>query len=66
MAYTLNDILNAILTAVQDILGNVATAIADNAGVIATLVVLGSLTYAVTRYGTDIFRRITGWLGALF
>jgi len=66
MAYTLNDILNSILTAVQDILGNIASAISDNAGVIATLVVLGGLTFAVTRYGTRIFRQVTGWLGALF
>jgi len=66
MAYTLNDILNSILTAVQDILGNVASAISDNASVIATLVVLGGLTYAVTRYGTRIFRQVAGWLGALF
>ena len=66
MAYTLNDILNSILTAVQDILGNIATAIVDNASVIATLVVLGGLTFAVVRYGTRIFRSVTGWLGALF
>ena len=66
MAYTLNDILNSILTAVQDILGSIATAIADNAGIIATMVVLGGLTYAVVRYGTRIFRSVTGWLGALF
>ena len=62
MTYTLNDILNSILTAVQDILGNVASAIADNASVIATLVVLGGLTYAVVRYGARIFRGIAGWV----
>lgn len=62
MAYTLSDILNSILTAVQDVLGNVAAAIADNAGIIATLVVLGMLTFAVVRYGTRIFRGIAGWV----
>ncbi|RLG75075.1 MAG: hypothetical protein DRO12_06020 [Thermoprotei archaeon] len=66
MAYTLGDILNSILTAVQDVLGNIATAIADNAGIIATMVVLGGLTYAVVRYGTRIFRSVTGWIGTLF
>ena len=66
MSYTLNDILNSFLTAVQDVLGNVASAIADNASVIASLVVLGGLTMVIARYGTNIFRRITGWLGALF
>ena len=66
MAYTLTDILNSMLTAVQDILGNVATAIADNAYVIGTVVVLGGLTYAVVRYGSRLMRSITGWLGALF
>jgi len=66
MAYTLQDILNAILTAVQDVLGNVASAIADNASVIASIVVLGALTFMVVRYGSSIFRRLTGWLGALF
>ena len=66
MAYTLNDILNSILTAVQDILGNIATAIADNASVIATLVVLGGLTLAVVRYGNRIFRSVAGWIGTLF
>jgi len=65
MAYNINDILNATLTAIQDILGNIAQAIADNAGVIATLIVVGGLTYAVVRYGTRLFRSVTGWLGAL-
>jgi len=65
MAYNINDILNAILTAIQDILGNIAQAIADNASVIATLIVVGGLTYAVVRYGTRLFRSVTGWLGAL-
>jgi len=62
MAYTLQDILNAILTAVQDVLGNVATAIADNAGVIATLIVMGMLVLGVVRFGSGIFRGVTGWI----
>jgi len=66
MTYTLNDILNSVMTAIQDILGNAASVIADNAETIATLVVLGGLTASVVRYGTGIFRRITGWIGALF
>jgi len=66
MAYTLNDILNAFLTAVQDILGNIATAIADNAGIIASIVVLGGLTFVIVRYGTNIIRRMTAMFGALF
>jgi len=66
MAYTLSDILNAFMTAVQDVLGNIATAIADNAGIIASIVVLGGLTMVIVRYGTNIFRRMTAWLGALF
>ncbi len=66
MTYTLNDVLNSFLTAVQDILGYVASAISDNAELIASIVVLGGLTMIVARYGTQVFRRITGWLGALF
>jgi len=62
VAYTLQDILNAILTAVQDVLGNVASAVADNASIIATLVVLGMLTFAVVRYGSRIFRSVAGWV----
>ena len=66
MGYTLQDILNSMLTAIQDVLGNVASAIADNATVIGTLVVLGGLTYAVARYGSRVFRQFTGVFGALF
>lgn len=66
MTYTLNDILNSILTAVQDILGNVASAISDNAETIATILVLGGLTLVMVRYGSRIFRSITGFIGGLF
>jgi len=65
MTYTLQDILNSILTAVQDILGYVASAIADNAETIASVVVLGALTLGIVRYGSDIFSRITGFLSGL-
>lgn len=66
MAYTLNDILNSILTAIQDILGNIASTIADNASVIATLVVLGGLTFAVVRYGSRIFGTFSRMVAGLF
>jgi len=66
MAYTLADILNSMLTAIQDVLGNIAAAIADNAGVIGTLVVLGGLTYGVVRYGSRVFGQFTRMIGAFF
>lgn len=58
MAYTLTDILNAILTAIQDVLGNIATSIADNASVIASVVVLGGLIFGVVRFGSTALRRV--------
>jgi len=66
MAYTLADILNSMLTAIQDVLGNIAAAIADNAGVVGTLVVLGGLTFAVVRYGSRIFNSFTRMIGTFF
>lgn len=66
MAYTLQDILNSILTAVQDVLGNIAAAIADNAGVIGTMVVLGGLTLGVVKYGTRIFNSFSRMIGTFF
>jgi len=63
MTYSIQDILNSILTAVQDILGNVASVIADNANVIATMIVLGGLTIGVVRYGNTIFRRLANFVG---
>ena len=64
--YTLAEVLNSILSAIQDILYYVAKAIADNASVIATVVVIGALAFLVMRYGTRIFGGITGWLRGFF
>jgi len=64
--YTLADVLTNILTALQDILYYVANAIAENASVIATVVVIGAIAFLVMRYGTRIFRGVTGWLRGLF
>jgi predicted PurR-regulated permease PerM len=64
--YTLADVLTNILTALQDILYYVANAIADNASVIATVVVIGAIAFLVMRYGSRIFRGVTGWLRGLF
>ena len=63
---TLADILNQVLNALQTIMYEVAAAIAENASVIATVVVLGGMTYLVYRYGSRIFRGVTGWLRGLF
>ncbi len=60
MAYTLADILNGILTAIQDILGNIASAVADNAAVIASVIVLGGLIFGVVRFGSAALRRVMG------
>ena len=65
-AYTIGEVLNYILTAIQDILGEVAKTIAENASVIATVVVLGGLGLALWRYGSRIFRGIAGWFRGLF
>jgi cobalamin synthase len=64
--YTLADVLTNILTALQDILYYVANAIAENASVIATVVVIGAIAFLVMRYGSRIFRGVTGWLRGLF
>jgi len=64
--YTLADVLTNILTALQDILYYVSTAIAENASVIATVVVIGAIAVLVMRYGSRIFRGVTGWLRGLF
>jgi hypothetical protein len=64
--YTLADVLSNVLTALQDILYYVSSAIAANAQVIATVVVVGALVYLVWRYGSRIFRGVTGWLRGLF
>jgi len=65
-AYALADVLTNILNALQDILYYVSQAIADNASVIATVVVIGAIAFLVMRYGTRIFRGVTGWLRGLF
>jgi cobalamin synthase len=64
--YTLADVLTNILTALQDILYYVANAIAENASVIATVVIIGAIAFLVMRYGSRIFRGVTGWLRGLF
>ncbi|MEM1563000.1 MAG: hypothetical protein QXU09_04810 [Thermoproteota archaeon] len=64
--YTLAEVLTNILTALQDILYYVSTAIADNASVIATVVIVGAIAFLVMRYGSRIFKGVTGWLRGLF
>jgi len=64
--YTLAEVLNNILTAIQDILYYVSSAIAENASVIATVVVVGGLAFLMMRYGSRIFRGVTGWLRGIF
>jgi len=63
--YTLADVLSNILTALQDVMYYVSSAIAENASIIATAVVLGGIAFMVMRYGTRIFRGLTGWLRGL-
>ena len=63
---SLADILTAVLNAIQTIMYQVATAIADNASVIATALVLGGLVFVMFRYGTRIFRGLSGWFRGLF
>jgi len=60
--HTLGDIMKSILTAIQETLYYIADAIASNAQVIATVIVIGGLAYALLRYGTRMFRGISGWL----
>jgi len=62
---SLETILTEILNALQTIMYEVASAIANNASVIATAVVLGGIAFMVMRYGTRIFRGVTGWLRGL-
>ena len=65
-AYTIGEVLNYVLVAIQDVLGEIAKTIAENASVIATVVVLGGLGLALWRYGGRIFRGIVGWFRGLF
>jgi cobalamin synthase len=64
--YTLADVLTNILTALQDILYHISNAIAENASVIATVVVIGAIAFLVMRYGSRVFRGVTGWLRGFF
>ena len=64
--YTIADIMNNILVAIQNILGEVASVIAENASIIATVVVIGGLAVLLWRYGGRIFSGITGLFRKLF
>lgn len=66
MSYTLADVLDRVLAALQDALYYIADAIASNASTIATVIVIGGLAYLIMRYGTRIFRGVTGWIRGLF
>jgi len=63
---SLSDILTQVLNALQTIMYEVASAIANNASVIATAVVLGGVVFLVMRYGSRLFRGITGWIRGFF
>jgi len=65
-AYTIADIINNILVAIQDILGEVASVLAQNASNIATVLVIGGLAYMLMRYGSRVFRGVTGWFRGFF
>ena len=66
MSYTIADVLNKILAALQDTLYYIADAIASNASVIATVVVIGGLAYGITRYGRRIFGEVVRAFRAFF
>jgi len=66
MAYTLADVLDKVLVAIQDTLYHMADAVAANAATIATVVVVGGLAYVVARYGRRIFTAATGFFRGLF
>lgn len=66
MTYTLTDVFNNLLTAIQDILGEVAATIADNASTIASIVVLGGLMTGVMYFGGRALGGITRWVRGLF
>jgi len=57
--YTLADIMNNILVAIQNILGEVASVLAENASIIATVVVVGGVAALLWRYGSNIMRGVT-------
>ena len=64
--YTLSDVMQNILTAIQDILGEVAKTIAENASTIATVIVVGGLATMMVKYGSKIFRGVSGFFKGLF
>jgi len=57
---TLSDVLNNILNAIVNVLNAVATTIASNASLVATLIVVGGLAVVVMKYGSKIFRNLSG------
>jgi hypothetical protein len=63
---TLADVMTNVLNAVVAVLYQITKVIADNASVIATILVVGAVAFLAYRYGSRIFRGITGWLRALF
>ena len=64
--YTLADVMQNILTAIQDILGEVAKTIAENASTVATVIVVGGLATMMVKYGSKIFRGVSGFFRGLF
>lgn len=63
--YTLADVLNNILAAIQDTLYYISKAIADNANAIATALVVGALAFAMVRIGGRVWRGVSGFLRGL-
>ena len=64
--YTLTDVMTNILVAIQDILGEVAKTIAENAESIATIMVVGGLATMMVKYGSKIFRGVSGFFRGIF
>lgn len=64
--YSLADVMQNILTAIQDILGEVAKVIAENAATVATVIVVGGLATVMVKYGSRIFRGVSGFFKGLF
>jgi len=63
---TLADVMTNVLNAVVNVLYQITKMIADNASAIATILVVGAVAFLAYRYGSRIFRGITGWLRTLF
>ncbi len=64
--YTLADIMQNILTAIENIIGEVSKVLAENAGIVATVVVIGGVAMLLWRYGTRIFSGISGLFRRIF